>query len=95
MIPILAISWYVLMTAITLAAFAIDKLAAVRGGSGRGHVSRVPERTLHIMSLLGGAAGALAGRRLFRHKTLHSSFLIVPVIAIALHAAAWIVWAIV
>lgn len=35
---------------------------------------RVPEKTLHLMSLMGGWPGALAGQQFFRHKTRKLSF---------------------
>ena len=35
---------------------------------------RVPEKTLHMMSFLGGSIGALAGQKTFRHKTRKGSF---------------------
>lgn len=42
---------------------------------------RIPEKTLMAVALLGGSPGAIAGMKLFRHKTLHSKFSIgLPVI---------------
>ena len=35
---------------------------------------RVPEKNLHLLSLLGGWPGALAGQQVFRHKTQKQSF---------------------
>ena len=35
---------------------------------------RVPERTLWLLTVLGGALGALIGMQVFRHKTQHRSF---------------------
>ncbi|QEG24141.1 DUF1294 domain-containing protein [Mariniblastus fucicola] len=35
---------------------------------------RVPERNLHVLSLLGGWPGALMGQKYFRHKTQKQSF---------------------
>ncbi len=35
---------------------------------------RVPERTLFLFALLGGAAGAVLGMWMFRHKTRHWYF---------------------
>ena len=44
---------------------------------------RISEKTLWILSLVGGAVGMLLGRRLFRHKTKHPSFVWgVPFLAI-------------
>lgn len=59
------------MLAINLAAFAsfgFDKQRARRGGP------RVRERTLLLLALAGGAAGAWVGRRHFRHKTRKAGF---------------------
>lgn len=42
---------------------------------------RIPEKTLFILALVGGTPGALAGMRLFRHKTRHRAFALgLPVI---------------
>ena len=35
-----------------------------------------PERTLHLLALLGGWPGAILARRRFRHKTMKVPFLI-------------------
>ena len=35
---------------------------------------RIPERTLIAVALLGGSLGAIAGMKLFRHKTKHGKF---------------------
>ena len=41
---------------------------------------RVPEKTLLMLSVIGGAGGGLVGMVLFRHKTKHKNFKsIVPV----------------
>ena len=37
-------------------------------------VRRVPEKTLFLLSILGGSLGALLGMKAFHHKTLHKSF---------------------
>ena len=45
---------------------------------------RVPEKTLLLLALLGGSAGALLGMRVWHHKTLHRSFRYgIPVIFLA------------
>lgn len=59
---------YSFLSLITFIAYAIDKLAARRGGE------RIRERTLHLLALCGGWPGALAGQWLFRHKTRKPSF---------------------
>lgn len=64
--PLLA--YFAAITAVTLIYYGLDKLAAQRG------MRRIPERTLHVLALLGGAAGALLGQRLFRHKTAKPAF---------------------
>jgi len=63
--------------------YGFDKLAAKKKWR------RVPERSLHIFSLVGGFAGALFGRKYFKHKTLKPDFLIIPVIAAVIHSAFW------
>ena len=37
---------------------------------------RIPERTLFLLSFLGGSVGALAGMYAFRHKTTHGKFVV-------------------
>ena len=51
------------MSGVTFVAYGADKRRAAGGGR------RVAERTLHLLSVLGGWPGALAGQRRFRHKT--------------------------
>lgn len=48
----------------------IDKFKARRG------LWRIPEKTLFLSALLGGAMGSILGMKLFRHKTKHRSFTI-------------------
>ena len=54
---------------------------------------RVPERTLWLVSAVGGAAGMLAGMGLFRHKTRHAAFVwgVPAILAAQLAALAWLV----
>ena len=66
--------------------FGIDKLKA------KHDKWRIPESTLLSMAVLGGSIGALAGMKVWRHKTLHDKFRIgIPVI-IALQIAAVVWW---
>jgi uncharacterized membrane protein YsdA (DUF1294 family) len=69
------IDWIIAGTAVTFVFFVADKLFSQTGGS------RVPERTLLGMILLGGMIGGWAGMSIFRHKTLHRSFWAVLIIA--------------
>lgn len=51
---------------------------------------RVPERTLFILSALGGSAAMLATMLLVRHKTRHMRFMIgIPAIIVAQYAVVW------
>ena len=60
---------------LSLGAFAYDKhRAGVKAW-------RIPERTLLLLALF-GPFGALAGMLIFRHKTRHTKFLLVPLFAI-------------
>ena len=67
-------------------AFGVDKYKAKRDKW------RIPESTLLTMAVLGGSIDALAGMRVWRHKTLHDKFRIgIPVI-LALHIIVIIWW---
>lgn len=59
---------YALMSVVTFTVYAADKSAARRGAQ------RVPESTLHVLSLLGGWPGALAAQQMLRHKTRKQPF---------------------
>lgn len=52
----------------------------------RRHGRRVPERTLLLLDLLGGSLGGILGMLLFRHKTLHLKFRVLPVVFLAVQA---------
>lgn len=59
------------LLAVNLAAFFLmgaDKRRARRGGW------RIPEKTLFLPAVLGGALGGVLGMRVFRHKTRHWYF---------------------
>ena len=54
---------------------------------------RIPERTLLGVAALGGALGAFAGMRVFRHKTRKPAFRFgVPLLLIAWIALLILVW---
>lgn len=58
----------VLINLLTYAVYWFDKKAAQK------QARRVPERTLHVLSLLGGWPGALIAQQKFRHKTQKQPF---------------------
>lgn len=61
---------------ITFIMFGADKARAAKGGRWR-----ISEAALILAALLGGSIGALAGMRIFHHKTKHRKFTIgIPVI---------------
>lgn len=64
------ILYLVVMNLIGIAVMAIDKKRA------KHHLWRIPEKTLFLVSLLGGSIGTWAGMYLFRHKTKHWYFVI-------------------
>lgn len=76
---ILAI-WLVFINLITFLVFGVDKWKAKRKEKNES-VRRVPEKTLLLLSALGGSVGALLAMRAFHHKTLHRAFRVgVPLI---------------
>lgn len=59
--------------------YGLDKRRAINGGR------RIPEIVLHGLAMAGGFAGGWAGRSVFRHKTLRTSFTLVLTAATLLH----------
>ena len=80
----------VYLLAVNLAAFVLygaDKRRAKQG------TWRIPEKTLFLLPLLGGSIGALAGMRVFHHKTRHWYFRWgIPAIFLLQLAACGAVW---
>ena len=58
---------------VTFLVFGLDKWKAKRK-EAKESVRRVPEKTLFLLSALGGSIGALLGMKAWRHKTKHNSF---------------------
>ena len=75
---------YIVMSALTLAAYASDKWRA-KAGAGR-----TPELTLHLLELLGGWPGALVAQQCYRHKTDKLSYQIVFWLIAAGHMGGWL-----
>lgn len=76
--------WLLLILPLAISVFAFfayrsDKRYAE---SGKG---RIPEATLHLISLLGGWPGAFLAQQIFRHKTSKLSFQFVFWCVVALH----------
>lgn len=65
----LIIFYAIIINIITFFFFGFDKLR-----SQVQHASRVSEKTLWLLTLIGGSFGALAGMNFFRHKTKKLSF---------------------
>lgn len=84
------IAWYLLLSLITLAFYGVDKFRAAR--SSRRPASRVPERTLHSLELVGGWPGALVAQQLFRHKRAKPAYMRIFWIIVSLHVVAWCWW---
>ncbi len=68
-------AWLIALGLVTFVAYGYDKRQAQHGGW------RTPELLLHGLSLAGGFLGGWAGRAVFRHKTQHTSFLLVLIIS--------------
>lgn len=63
--------YIVLVNAVTFLFYGIDKYKSQR------NKNRIPEHWLHVLALAGGSLGALAGQKVFRHKTAKKSFLFI------------------
>lgn len=79
---------YLVASATCFAVYARDK-AAARGGR-----RRTSERTLLVLSLLGGWPGAVLAQQWLRHKTRKQPFQNLFWLSVALHVGlfAWLAW---
>ncbi|MGN0350007.1 MAG: DUF1294 domain-containing protein [Roseburia sp.] len=69
--------YVICMNLVGILVMGIDKKRAIR------HKWRIPEKTLFLVSLLGGSVGTWAGMYLFHHKTKHWYFVVgMPLILI-------------
>lgn len=75
-----------LFSPLTLLSYGWDKWSA------KADRRRIPEKRLHLLALLGGWPGSVWGQRLFRHKTMKTSFRAVLGVVIALHLALTAAW---
>ena len=87
--------WLVFINLAAFLAFGLDKWKAKRK-EAHPSTRRVPEKTLILLAALGVSAGALAGMRVWRHKTLHRSFRLgIPLILalqIVIPLGLWVWW---
>ncbi|MDJ0740624.1 MAG: cold shock and DUF1294 domain-containing protein [Gammaproteobacteria bacterium] len=81
-LPVLAI--YVAVSVITIAAYALDKMAAKQGDW------RTSESTLHLLALAGGWPGALIAQGRLRHKTRKQPFRAIFWVTVILNCAAFV-----
>ncbi len=81
------VTYAVLINLITFGAYGLDKYKAKAGSW------RIPEKTLLLLTAVGGSMGALLGMKVFHHKTMHKKFYIgVPLILVLqLLLIGWIV----
>ena len=84
------LAWLVVVNVITAATYAWDKRSAHHPGA-----RRVRERTLWLLCLVGGVAGAWFVFFGMRHKTLHRSFWLIQGAATVLWLAilGWLILA--
>ena len=65
--------YLLVMNLVTFFVFGFDKWKA-KYKEKHETARRVPEKTMFLLSALGGSVGALLGMRVWHHKTLHKSF---------------------
>ncbi len=75
--------WLLSTSIVTFLLYGYDKMQSMRSGG------RVPEIILHGLALIGGFAGALAGRSVFRHKTQKPIFLVIIILAAVINVVAY------
>ncbi len=71
--------YYIFINLVALFLYGIDKKKAIDGAF------RIPEKTLILMSVLGGGIGSLIGMKLFHHKTRKPKFTILVPLFTVLH----------
>lgn len=76
------LGWVLLSSLIAFVAHGRDKRAARRGRR------RTPERTLHLLELIGGWPGALLAMTVFHHKTRKASYFLVTALIVLVWTAA-------
>lgn len=77
--------WLIVINTISVFVCVADKIKAKK------HRRRISEKTLFLLSFLGGALFMYVTMRLIRHKTLHKKFMIGLPVIILIHAVLTIV----
>lgn len=77
----IAIGYLALINIVACVMYGVDKSYAVAGAS------RIRERTLLILAVLGGTLGSLLGMKLFHHKWRKTDFLLPFIIIVAIQLA--------
>lgn len=78
------LAWYLVIGVVTFFVYAKDKRAAINCNW------RVPEKTLHILSVAGGWLGALIAQDKLRHKTQKQPFRAIYWLTVAMNVAAFV-----
>ena len=78
------LAWYLVIGVVTFFVYAKDKRAAINGNW------RVPEKTLHILSVAGGWLGALIAQDKLRHKTKKQPFRAIYWLTVSMNVAAFV-----
>jgi uncharacterized membrane protein YsdA (DUF1294 family)/cold shock CspA family protein len=81
-LPVAVLGLYLLGSAVTFFAYAMDKSAATNDRW------RTPESTLHVLGLVGGWPGALVAQKILRHKSKKKSFQVTFWITVILNCIA-------
>lgn len=83
-----AIGWFVGINLVAFVVWWVDKRQAKREGF------RVPEWTLHLVSVFGGGVGSVMAMRTLRHKTQKRVFrFVTPLLAaLGVGALGWWLW---
>ncbi|PMG35725.1 hypothetical protein BCU97_15050 [Vibrio splendidus] len=76
--------WYLVTGLVTFFVYAKDKRAAINGSW------RVPEKTLHILSVAGGWLGALIAQDKLHHKTQKQPFRAIYWLTVAVNVTAFV-----
>ncbi|PMM51190.1 DUF1294 domain-containing protein [Vibrio splendidus] len=78
------LAWYLVIGVVTFFVYAKDKRAAINGNW------RVPEKTLHILSVAGGWLGALIAQDKLRHKTQKQPFRAIYWLTVAMNVTVFV-----